>query len=118
MQMASQLPNDMTTQGRRLRQFLRWLTPIIFAFALLYGGTAFFFRDLPTAINGAVILIYSALLLVAWGQLRRNHMQGAIWITCGGLLVAVLVMAILQPAMYPNLAVVPVLVVADGSYAG
>jgi rsbT co-antagonist protein RsbR len=112
MQVASQFPNDLTAQGRRLRQFLRWLTPIIFAFALLYGGTALLFRDLPTAVNGAVIFGYSCLLLIAWGQLRRNHMQGAIWLTCGGLLAAVLIMAVLQPAMYPNLAVVPVLVVA------
>lgn len=112
MQMVSELPADLSAQGRRLRQFLRWLTPIIFAFALLYSGTALVFGDWPTALNGLVIFGYSGLLLVAWAQLRRNHMQQAIWITCGGLLFAVLIMAILQPAMYPNLAVVPVLVAA------
>jgi len=112
MQMASQLPTDLTTQSRQLRQFFRWLTPIIFAFALLYGGTAFFFRDWPTAVNAAVIFAYSCLVLVAWAQLRRDHMQSAIWITCSGLLATVLIMVILQPDMYPNLAVVPVLVVA------
>jgi rsbT co-antagonist protein RsbR len=112
IQTSSQLPADLATQSKRLRQFLRWLTPIIFGFALLYASTAILFRDWPTAVNGGVIFGYSCLLLVAWGQLRRGRMQQTIWITCGGLLVAVLIMAILQPALYPNLAVVPVLVVA------
>ncbi len=103
---------DQTTQHMRLRQFLRWLTPIIFSFALLYEGTAVIFRDLPTAVSGAIIFGYGCLLFLARHHLQRGSMHTVIWIVCGGLLAAVLFMAVLQPALYPNLATVPVLVVA------
>lgn len=103
---------DATTQRTRLRQFLTWLTPIIFGFALLYFSTAIFFRDMWTLVNSGVIFVYGCLLLVAWYQLRRNRAQVAILIIYGGLLGAAIIIAILQPALYPNLAIVPVLVVA------
>lgn len=105
-------PDEQPAQYRRLRQFLNWLTPIIFGFALLYEGTALVFGDVPTALSGGIIFCYGCLLFVARYQLNRGSLQGAIWTICGGLLGAVLIMAVLQPALYPNLATVPVLVVA------
>jgi signal transduction histidine kinase/ActR/RegA family two-component response regulator len=103
---------DQVAQRARLRQFLICLLPITFGFGLLYGGIGVVFGDLPTIINGAIIFGYGCLELVAWVQFRRNHLQTAVLITCVGQLVATLVITALQPALYPNFSVVPLVVVA------
>jgi signal transduction histidine kinase/ActR/RegA family two-component response regulator len=63
-------------------------------------------------INGAIIFGYGCLELVAWYQFRRNQFQTAVLITCVGQLVATLVITALQPALFPNFGVVPLVVVA------
>jgi signal transduction histidine kinase/ActR/RegA family two-component response regulator len=103
---------DQVSQRARLRQFLLWLLPITFSFGLLYGGIGAVFGDLPTMINGAIIFGYGCLGLVAWFQVRRNNLQTAVLITCVGQLVATMVITALQPALYPNFGVVPLVVVA------
>jgi signal transduction histidine kinase/ActR/RegA family two-component response regulator len=103
---------DQASQRARLKQFLISLIPTAFCFGLLYGGIGVVFGDLPTMINGAIILGYSCLELIAWVQFRRDHMQTAVLITCIGQLVLALVITILQPALYPNFGVVPLVVVA------
>jgi signal transduction histidine kinase/ActR/RegA family two-component response regulator len=103
---------DQAAQRARLKQFLISLIPTAFCFGLLYGGIGAFFGDLPTMINGAIILGYGCIELIAWAQFRRDHMQTAVLITCIGQLVAALVITILQPALYPNFGVVPLVVVA------
>ena len=100
------------SQRNRLRQFLLWLIPITFTFGLLYGGIGVVFDDLPTMINGAIIFGYGCLELVAWFQFRRNQLRTAVLITCVGQLVATLVITALQPALYPNFGIVPLVVVA------
>jgi signal transduction histidine kinase/ActR/RegA family two-component response regulator len=100
------------SQQNRLRQFLLWLLPITFIFGLLYGGIGAVFGDLPTMINGAIIFGYGCLELVAWYQFRRDQFQTAVLITCVGQLLATLVITALQPALYPNFSVVPLVVVA------
>ena len=95
-----------------LQQLLAWLTPIIFGFVPLYGGMAIIIGDLYTGINAAVVFIYGVVLLIARRQFRCNHASICIGLICGGLLGAVLVMTLLQPALYPNFAVVPLLVAA------
>jgi signal transduction histidine kinase/ActR/RegA family two-component response regulator len=103
---------DQVSQRARLRQFLLWLIPIAFIFGLLYGGIGVVFGDLPTMMNGAIIFGYGCLELVAWFQFRRNQLQTAVLITCVGQLVATMVITALQPALYPNFGVVPLVVVA------
>jgi signal transduction histidine kinase/CheY-like chemotaxis protein len=63
-------------------------------------------------VNGAIIFGYGCLELVAWSQFRRNHVQTAVLITCIGQLAATLVITLVQPALYPNFGVVPLVVVA------
>src|SRR5262245_13304420 len=103
---------DQANQRARLRQFLVWLMPTVFAFGLLYGATGTVFGDLPTMVNGAIIFGYGCLEIVAWVQFRRDRVQTAVLITCIGPLVAALVITILQPALYPNFGIVPLFVVA------
>jgi rsbT co-antagonist protein RsbR len=95
-----------------LQQLLSWLTPIIFGFVPLYGGMALIIGDLPTGVNAAVVFGYGLLLLVARYEFRCNHASISIGLMCGGLLCAVLVMTLLQPNLYPNFAIVPLLVAA------
>jgi rsbT co-antagonist protein RsbR len=103
---------DQATQRARLQQFLTWITPIVFGFALLYGGIGAVFGDLPTMISGAIILGYGFLLLVAWAQFRQQRVQAAVLIICVGPLMAALAITVFQPPLYPNFGVVPLLVVA------
>ena len=100
------------SQRTRLRQFLLWLLPITFTFGLLYTAIGVVFGDWPTMINGAIIIGYGCLELVAWLQFRRDQFQSAVLITCIGQLVATLVITALQPALYPNFGIVPLVVVA------
>jgi signal transduction histidine kinase/DNA-binding NarL/FixJ family response regulator len=103
---------DQAAQRARLRQFLVSLIPTVFGFGLLYGGIGAVFGDLPTIVNGAIIFGYGCLELVAWVQFHRNRVQTAVLMTCIGQLVGTLAITILQPALYPNFAVVPLVVVA------
>jgi signal transduction histidine kinase/ActR/RegA family two-component response regulator len=103
---------DQVSQHARLRQFLLWLLPITFTFGLLYGGIGVVFGDLPTVMNGAIIFGYGCLELIAWSQFRRNQLRTAVLITCTGQLAATLVITALQPALYPNFGIVPLVVVA------
>jgi signal transduction histidine kinase/CheY-like chemotaxis protein len=103
---------DQEAQRARLQQFLIWLIPIAFGFGFLYGAIGAIFGDLPTMVNGAIIFGYGCLELIAWVQFRRGHMQAAVLITCIGQLALALVITILQPALYPNFGVVPLVVVA------
>jgi signal transduction histidine kinase/CheY-like chemotaxis protein len=103
---------DDAAQRNRLRQFLIWLIPITFGFGLLYGGLGAVFGDLPTILNGIIIFGYGCLAIFAWLQFRRNRLQTAVLIICVGQLVATLVITALQPALYPNFGVVPLVVVA------
>jgi signal transduction histidine kinase/ActR/RegA family two-component response regulator len=103
---------DQAAQRARLRQFLLVLMPVVFGFGLLYGAIGAVFGDLATMVNGAIIFSYGCLELIAWAQFRRDRMQTAVLITCIGQLVLALVITVLQPALYPNFAVVPLVVVA------
>jgi signal transduction histidine kinase/CheY-like chemotaxis protein len=103
---------DLDTQRARLRQFLLWLIPICFCFGLLYGGIGAVYGDVPTIVNGSIIFGYGCLELIAWAQFQRGRMQVAVLITCVGQLILELVITALQPALYPNFGVVPLVVVA------
>src|SRR5690349_2440869 len=98
---------DQATQRARLRLFLAWITPIVFGFALLYGGIGAAFGDLPTIVNGVILLSYGCLLILAWWQFRHERLQAAVLMICIGPLVAALAITILQPPLYPNFGIVP-----------
>jgi signal transduction histidine kinase/CheY-like chemotaxis protein len=105
-------PSEQDTHRARLRQFLRWLIPICFGFGLLYGSIGALFGDVPTILNGAIIFGYGCLEVIAWVQFRRDRLQTAVLITCIGQLSLALVITALQPALYPNFGIVPLVVVA------
>jgi rsbT co-antagonist protein RsbR len=101
-----------TFERAHLQQLLAWLMPIIFAFAVLYGSMAIMIGDLHTGINALVVFGYGLVLLVARYLFHIDHIIASIGLVCGGLLVAVLLMTVIQPILYPNFAIVPLLVAA------
>ncbi|HEX6287671.1 MAG TPA: STAS domain-containing protein [Herpetosiphonaceae bacterium] len=108
--------HDLTAHGPighhpQLMRFLNWLTPAIFAFSVVYGITALIFGDLATGLSSGVIFGYGIVLLIARQQLARAQ-NLAIHLVCLGFLVAASLMALLQPTLYPNLIIIPFIVVA------
>jgi signal transduction histidine kinase/ActR/RegA family two-component response regulator len=103
---------DDKAQHARLRQFLIWLIPIVFGFSLLYGGIGAFFRDVPTLLNSVILLGYGGLTVGAWILFQRGNIQKAVLITCVSPLIAAIVITVIQPALYVNFAIVPLVFVA------
>ena len=96
----------------QLMQFLNWLTPVIFVFSLVYAATALIFGDIATGISSGVIFGYGIVLLIARWYLSQKHVQLSIQLVCLGFLASALIIVLAQPALYPNMIIIPMLVVA------
>lgn len=96
----------------QLMQFLNWLTPVIFVFSLVYAGTALSFGDIATGISSSVIFGYGVVLLIARWSLAQKQVQLSVQLVCLGFLASALIIVLAQPALYPNMIIIPVLVVA------
>jgi len=103
------LPNP---DARRFGQFLTYLTPCLFAFALAYGVLAAIWWDLATATSCAIILTYSIGLLVARHKVAQGNLTRAVQISALGLLCSSQLLTFCQPALWANFALVPILVAA------
>lgn len=99
-------------QSAQLRQFLRWLIPLVAAFAALEGVAFLVFGDTGTGITAVVLLGFGLLMTVAWTRARRGNQSAAVIIICGTFLVATFVMALVMPHLIPTLAVSPLMAVA------
>jgi diguanylate cyclase (GGDEF)-like protein/PAS domain S-box-containing protein len=96
----------------RLLQFLRWVIPLVFCFAVMTAFAYLIFSDTGSAAAGMIFLCYGLLLLVARGRVRKGRLGSAITIICVGLLVATLCMSVVQPEWISVLVVTPLLAVA------
>jgi diguanylate cyclase (GGDEF)-like protein len=99
-------------QSAQLRQFLRWLIPLVIAFALLEGLAFVNFGDESTGITSVVLFGFASLMAAAWILASRGARTTAIIIICGTFLVATLVMVPVMPHLIPTLAVSPLMAVA------
>ena len=99
-------------QHTQLMRFLSWLMPVMFAFSVVYGLTALIFRDLATGLSSGVVFGYGIVLLIARMRLAHTQIHRIVHLVCLGFLAAALLIAVLQPALYPNLIIIPILVVA------
>lgn len=104
------MPDHRETAPIRLEQFLYWLTPVLFGFALMYGGMGVIFADLPTQISAVVIAAVAATLLVARRAARQSDIRRSIIILMSGFFVAIPILTFLQPALATSHAVVPLVV--------
>ena len=99
--------NIRTGDAEGLRQFLRWLTPLIFGFGSAELIAAAAYRDGVLGLVGACILGYGVCLLVARRPLANGRLLLAVGVIAFGLVPPDLVILALDPRMLPTLAVVP-----------
>lgn len=97
----------------RLQHFLRWLSVVVFGFALLYSCLFLALHDLVLGISAPIGWAYGSLLLVARSYTLRGKLQLAVALSGGGFLVVATIFAVIYPAVYPTLAVIPLLVVTS-----
>ena len=99
-------------QAGRFQLLLRWLVPIALGVASVETLAAAYFRS-PSALRIALVLwAYEAVFLLARSQAERGRIDPALTSFCVGLQVATLLAALIQPALFPALAFVPLLAVA------
>ncbi|MBA3943951.1 MAG: EAL domain-containing protein [Herpetosiphonaceae bacterium] len=103
---------DQAAQLVRLHQFLRWIVPSNFGFALIAAIGFIVFRDLPTGITAIVLILCSGVLFLAQVLVRRERLKEAVSTICVALLGASVLIVLLQPALFPTLACIPLLAVA------
>ncbi|MBA3944456.1 MAG: EAL domain-containing protein [Herpetosiphonaceae bacterium] len=99
-------------QLARLEQFLRWAVPFDFIFACLQVVAFVGLGDRATGSTAATMFGYGGILLVARAQTRNGRLHRAVATTSCGLFAADIIIAVLQPILFPTLIIVPLLAVA------
>ncbi len=95
-----------------LHQFLRWIIPLNSFFGVTLLLAAVRFNDRATGATALVLLGGSVVLLVAWRNVRRDHLSAAVhWIAIA-MFSAALAVAHLQPWMMAVLLLIPLLAVS------
>ncbi len=102
---------DQATHGVRLWQFLAWLLPIAYGFAVLELLVFLLVRDSTVGIALAITVSYISCLLVARWLLRRNRWDAALAVIGGGLLGVAIVVMLVWSLLLPALALLPLIVV-------
>ncbi len=100
------------SERMRLLQFLRWVIPLVFCFAVMTAVAYLIFQDAGSGVASLILLCYGFLLLIARGRVRKGRLGAAISLICVGLLVAALCMSVVQPEWIAVLVVTPLLAVA------
>lgn len=104
--MSSPSPLDVRDQIGRLRVFLRWLIPVAGTFAALELVAWRMFDDGQSLGAGVVIGAYVFLACAALWRLRDGRLTEAAVALSVGTMVMAIVLATLQPVIYPPLIVV------------
>ena len=103
---------DPRSQTRRLRAFLRWLAPVVYAFGLVEAVAFLVTGEDRTGWTAVVILSYGAVLLTSWRVLRHGGFRRAVLAIWAGITLAAVSIAVIQPTLYAALAIVPIIGVA------
>ncbi|WP_119065771.1 putative bifunctional diguanylate cyclase/phosphodiesterase [Rubrobacter indicoceani] len=110
---ASGKPQRVVEAGTvRLLQFLDWVVPLVFVFALLTTIASLFFEDGGTVVATGILFCYGLTLVAARALVERGSSEPAVLIICFGLLVAALAMSLVYPQWIPILVITPLLSVA------
>ena len=105
-------PIDPTAQRARLRAFLRWLGPTAAFFGVLEVVAWHVFGD-PSSLGAAgVIWLYVGVTMVADRQLGQGALASAAMLVSFGILAAAIVIALIQPFVYPALVVIALVAAA------
>lgn len=103
---------DGSSQYKQLRHFLYWLTAIIVASVLIFAISAVIIADVAMGLIGMIGGVYTVILAMAWRLLRHQKLDLVIMLICSGMLTGVLFIAFVQPAFFPSLVIIPILVVS------
>src|SRR5690348_13457213 len=105
------LLNDDSTH-QRLALVLRWLSPTIIGFAIVYAVMGDIFQDWRAIVSACSIGAHGLLTMLAQFQLCRGHQHRAAYLVGGGAVGSILIITALLPEFYPSLVVVPFLIAA------
>lgn len=95
----------------QLVQFLGWLMPLVFAFALAEIAASVVFGDGGSGAAGATLLAYGSLLLLARSGVRRGRWRAPLALVCSGFFVATILVVLAQPDLVQTLVFAPLLAV-------
>ena len=109
---STQPAGDPVEGAAELRQFLSWLTPLIFGFALVETSAARVFDDGRLFAVGAMIFGYGLCLVVAIALLRSGRVLGAVAVTGLGLVPPDVAILVVEPSLVATLILVPFVAVA------
>ncbi len=110
---ATQLPShDSAAQSARLQYFLRWATPAIFSFALLYGGISAVLGDVLAGTISVVGFAFGIFMLVAWRLARQGRITASVMLITSVTLCSALIFVLVLPALFSAAVLVPLLAVA------
>lgn len=99
-------------ESAQLLQFLSWVVPMVFGFALFAVVSSAVLEDLSLVFAGMVLFVYGGLLLATSVLVRCGKWKTGIFLACVGLLVMTLIVAVIKPSWLPVLAVTPLLAVS------
>jgi len=94
-----------------LKQFLDWVTPVAFGFAVLGWLSVPLFNSSSGGITGTILGSYAVIMLIARTLLNRNRWQSAIVLICASTLITMFVIAPVQPSLTSTLVIIPLLVI-------
>jgi PAS domain S-box-containing protein len=97
---------------QRLAQLLRWLCPTIVGFAIVYATIGGVYQDWRTVASACGIGAHGLLTMLAQFEHRRGHRYRASYLVAGGAVGSILIITMLQPALYSSMVVVPFLIAA------
>jgi PAS domain-containing protein len=104
-------PEERAVQVRRLDEFLRWLLPLAMIFGAIEVVAAIPTGTVEVALTGLIILVYAVAVVGARMLLRRGRLERAVRITSVGIMIAALLIAMVQPELWPPLAMIPLVAV-------
>jgi diguanylate cyclase (GGDEF)-like protein len=105
-------PADPREQVSRLLLFLRWQAGIVLGLTSIETAIAVTFPSLPRGLAAAILWGYLGFSLLALRHARQGRVGSALVWFCVGLQASTVVVALVQPVLYPALGFVPLLAVA------
>ena len=96
-------------QAAELLGFVRFLAPLVFAFAALEAAAALWFGDASTGLVALYLLVYGIVVIGARGLAARGAVRRAAAVMCAGFFVSTIATVFSQPSLTPTLALTPLL---------
>ncbi len=95
----------------RLRDFLRWLIPVVYGFAIVETVAFALSRDARIGLTAVIAFGYGILVTWAWRAAGRGAVRPAVVAVWLGLMVAGVASAVIQPILHAGLLLVPIVAV-------